>query len=402
MGKLLRDETYLAAMNKQNALLEALVADKMQQISDSWSQVANLVRSGYASYVFHFGDIFKDKWIDTAADNKEYDNYNWHVAHFGNYALQDGETVPGMTIQAHYAHPFGVQFSHQRAFLKCDTELAVGDYYFVIETKWGNNVAAGDIVSFTLTKPVPAGGRISGCYGAPDQAKANWRIYTWAADGKTKIEDSITPTFTATGTNLGTMKLDKRNGNLNSCQEMAYGWNRWKTSALRQYLNSSATKGNWWTAQDEWDIAPYELASRDGFLTGMPADLLDAIKPVKIVTYPNTVNDDIAGNTPDVTYDKVFLPALEQIYVNPQKSGEGDAWEYWKRVAGTTTPLAQWGTYPQMITYAVENTSSAQVVRLRSALRGYAYNTWNVNSSGNVNFGTASYSYRFAPACVIC
>lgn len=403
MGKLLRDETYLAAMNKQNALLEALAADKMQQISNSWSQVANLVRSGYASYVYNFGDIFKDKWIDTAADNKEYDNYKWHVAHFGNYALQDGETVPGMTIQAHYAHPFGVQFSHQRAFLKCDTELAVGDYYFVIETKWGNNVAAGDIVSFTLTKPVPAGGRISGCYGAPDQAKSNWRIYTWAADGKTKVEDSITPTFTATGTNLGTMKLNKRNGNLNSCQEMAYGWNRWKTSALRQYLNSSATKGNWWTAQDEWDIAPNELASRDGFLTGMPADLLDAIKPVKIVTYPNTVNDDSAGNTPDVTYDKVFLPALEQIYVNPQKSGEGDAWEYWKRVAGTTTPLAQWGTYPQMITYAVENTSSAQHVRLRSAYRGDANGAWNVGSSGNVNLNSgASFSVRFAPACVIC
>ena len=402
MGKLLRDETYLAAMNKQNALLEALAADKMQQISNSWSQVANLVRSGYASYVYNFGDIFKDKWIDTAADNKEYDNYKWHVAHFGNYALQDGETVPGMTIQAHYAHPFGVQFSHQRAFLKCDTELAVGDYYFVIETKWGNNVAAGDIVSFTLTKPVPAGGRISGCYGAPDQAKSNWRIYTWAADGKTKVEDSITPTFTATGTNLGTMKLNKRNGNLNSCQEMAYGWNRWKTSALRQYLNSSATKGNWWTAQDEWDIAPNELASRDGFLTGMPADLLDAIKPVKIVTYPNTVNDDSAGNTPDVTYDKVFLPALEQIYVNPQKSGEGDAWEYWKRVAGTTTPLAQWGTYPQMITYAVENTSSAQFVRLRSAYRGYASYTWYVGSSGYVGYYSASGSFRFAPACVIC
>lgn len=402
MGKLLRDETYLAAMNKQNALLEVLAADKMQQISNSWSQVANLVRSGYASYVYNFGDIFKDKWIDTAADNKEYDNYNWHVAHFGNYALQDGETVPGMTIQAHYAHPFGVQFSHQRAFLKCDTELAAGDYYFVIETKWGNNVAAGDTVSFTLTKPVPAGGRISGCYGAPDQPKANWRIYTWAADGKTKVEDSITPTFTATGTNLGTMKLDKRNGNLNSCQEMAYGWNRWKTSALRQYLNSSATKGNWWTAQDEWDIAPDELASRDGFLTGMPADLLDAIKPVKIVTYPNTVNDDTAGNTPDVTYDKIFLPALEQIYVNPQKSGEGDAWEYWKRVAGTSAPLAQWGTYPQMITYAVENTSSAQLVRLRSASRGDAISTWLVGSSGDVSGYVASSSYRFSPACVIC
>lgn len=403
MGKLLRDETFVAAMNKQNALLEVLAADKIQQMSGNWAEVATLVRSGYAEYVYDFGDQFKDKWVDTANSNKEYDGYNWHVAHFGNYELQDGETVPGMTIQAHYAHPFGVQFSHQRAFLKCDTELAAGTYHFTIETKWGNNVAAGDVVCFTTTKAVPAGGRISGCYGAPDQAKANWKIYTWAADGKTKIDDGLPTTFTASGTNLGTMKYDKRNGNLNSCQEMAYGWNRWKTSALRQYLNSSATKGNWWVAQDEWDIAPDQLNSYDGFLTGMPTDLLDAIKPTKIVTYPNTVQDDTAGNTPDVTYDKVFLPALQQIYVNPQKSGEGDAWEYWKRVAGTSTPLAQWGTYPQMITYAVENKTSAQHVRLRSAFRGLAGDTWYVTSSGGVSYGyTASGAIRFSPACVIC
>lgn len=402
MGKLLRDETFVAAMNKQNALLEVLAADKLQQMSGNWAEVATLVRAGYAEYVYDFGDQFKDKWTDTAA-TKDYENYNWHVAHFGNYELQDGETVPGMTIQAHWAHPFGVQFSHQRAFLKCDEGLAAGTYYFTIESTWGTNVQAGDNVSFTLTQAVPAGGRIAGCYGAPDQAKANWRIYVYAADGKTQVGDTITPTFSATGTNLGTMKASSRNGNLNSCQEMAYGWNRWKTSALRQYLNSSATKGNWWVAQDGWDIAPDQLKDKDGFLCGMPEALLDAIKPTKIVTYPNTVNDDTAGNTPDVTYDKVFLPALEQIYVNPQKSGEGSAWEYWKRVAGTSTPLAQWGTYPQMITYAVENHTSAQYVRLRSAIRGSAVNTWSVYSSGYVgSYGYASSAYTFAPACVIC
>ncbi len=134
MGKLLRDETFVAAMNKQNALLEVLAADKIQQMSGNWAEVATLVRSGYAEYVYNFGDQFKDKWVDTANSNKEYDGYNWHVAHFGNYELQDGETVLGMTIQAHYAHPFGVQFSHQRAFLKCDTELAAGTYYFTIES----------------------------------------------------------------------------------------------------------------------------------------------------------------------------------------------------------------------------------------------------------------------------
>ena len=402
MGKLLRDETYLAAMNKQNALLEVLAADKMQQISNSWSQVASLVRSGYASYVYNFGDIFKDKWIDTAADNKEYDNYNWHVAHFGDYTLENGETVPGMTIQAHYAHPFGVQFSHQRAFLACPSGLAAGTYYFTIESAWGNNVSANEIVCFTTTQAVPTGGCVAGCYGAPDTPKANWKIYTYDADRKTILDNALTVSGVANGTSLGIMKANTRSGNLNSTQEMAYGWNRWKTSALRQYLNSSATKGNWWTPQDQWDIAPEQLSTKDGFLCGMPEELLAAIKPTKIVTYPNTVQDDTTGNTPDVTYDKVFIPSLEQIYVNPQIKGEGDAWEYWKRVAGSTTPLAQYGTYPQMITYAVENTASAQIVRLRSANRGHAHNTWGVNSSGYVSGNGASDAYRFSPACVIC
>ena len=91
------------------------------------------------------------------------------------------------------------------------------------------------------------------------------------------------------------------------------------------------------------------------------------------------------------------------MYINPQISGEGEAHEYYKRKAGTTSPLAQYGTYPQMITYAVENHTSAQSVRVRSADRGYAHYAWYVNSSGGVgNFGGgASVAYRFCPLIVI-
>ena len=98
---------------------------------------------------------------------------------------------------------------------------------------------------------------------------------------------------------------------------------------------------------------------------------------------------------------KKSMPTLEQIFVNPQKSGEGEYHEYWKRKSGATSPLAQYGTYPQMITYAVENHTSAQNVRLRSAYRGSAYNTWLVSSSGGVAHTTASNAYRFAPLVVI-
>lgn len=385
---------------------EVNIGDLLKQIAtvqtgtvdvSSWTKIRNLRKSGLAEKVLTVGDIIDDTWTDVAAP-KEYP-YQWHVADFQPIELQNGDTEASMLVQAHWAHPFGVQFSHQRAFLACPDGLPVGSYYFTIESAWGNNVKAGDIVCFKTTKVVPAGGRVSGCYGAPDQAKANWRIYTHSADGKTQIE-TITPTFTKTdsATNLGTQHLNKREGNLNSTQEMAYGWNRWKTSALRQYLNSEAAKGAWWTAQDEWDVAPDQLKDKAGFLSGCSADFLSALQIVKVTTFANTVND---GGGEDTTYDRVFIPSMEQMYCAPQIKGEGTYLEYWKQRSGATAPLAQWGTYPNIITYAVENHTSPQDIRLRSASRGYANSAWCVGSSGIVYNSGAAGANRFAPLVVI-
>ena len=388
-----------AQLDRQNALLEVIAASQLKALKSDWEGLALLADSGLFGEAYEIGTQFTDTWTDTAT-NTEY-AYPMQLNHIGNVELADGEILENRPfLQAHYAHPFGVQFSHQRAFLKCPEGLAAGTYYFTIESAWGTNVAAGDIVCFTTTQAVPAGGRISGCYGAPDQAKSNWRIYTHSADGKTVLE-TITPTFSASGTSLGTQKLNTRNGNLNSTQEMAYGWNRWSTSALRQYLNSAAGVNAWWTAQDEWDIAPSELTTKAGFLSGWDSTIVDALKTVKVTTYPNTVQDDTGGNTPDVTLDKVFIPSLEQVYCVPQKAGEGEYHEYWARKSGASAPLAQWGTYPNMITYAVENHTSAQHVRLRSAGRGYAFGTWYVYSSGVVSAYSASNSYRFSPLVVL-
>lgn len=394
------NETFEAAMNKQNAMLEVLAASALRDLASDWQGLATLADSGLFGEAYAIGDQFVETWKDTANNNQEY-TYPFQLNHIGTVELADGEVLHNRPfLQAHYAHPFGVQFSHQRAFLKCPDGLAAGTYYFTIESSWGSNVAAGDVVCFTTTVAVPSGGRVAGCYGAPDQTKSNWRIYTYSADGKTILE-TIIPTFTASGTSLGTIKATQRNGNLNSMQETAYGWNRWKTSALRQYLNSAAAIGDWWVAQDEWDIAPDQLTTKPGFLSGMPDDFVEHIKPVKVSTYPNTVYDDTSGNTLDITVDKVFIPSLEQMFINPQKSGEGEYHEYWKRRSGRDTVMAQSGTYPQIITYAVENHTSAQSVRVRSAHRGYACNSWLVYSSGYVGHYTASYAFRFSPLVVL-
>lgn len=398
MGKLLTDATFEKAMQKQNALLEVLARNSVKEIAQDWAGLVELANDGLFGSVFNTGDQFVDTWKDTVA-NKDY-TYPYQLNHIGDVELSDGEVLKDRPfLQAHFAHPFGVQFSHQRAFLRCPNGLDAGTYYFTIESGWGGNVKAGDVVTFTITTPVPTGGRVSGCYGAPDQAKSNWRIYTHSADGKTVLE-TITPIFTPAGTNLGIQKYAQRNGDLNSLQEMAYGWNRWSTSALRQYLNSTAGVGNWWTARDEWDIAPDQLTQKAGFLSGCPEEFVEALKEVKVITYVNTVNDGTT-DTFDTTYDKVFLPSLEQIYVKPQYAGEGEYHEYWKRRSGATEPLATGGTYPNMITYAVENHASAQYVTLRSFSRGSASSRWCVTSSGFVYGNHASSANRFAPLVVL-
>lgn len=369
-------------------------AANLENVS-TWDKISGLVRNEYAQKVFNFGDQFVEKWTDTAVP-KEYE-YPWRVNHFENVELEDGEIVQGMFLQAHYAHPFGVQFSQARAFLKCPDGLTAGTYNVKLERDWGSNAKANTYWQFTLTKDVPKGGRLSGFIQMPDVASSNWKVISYAADAITKLE-TVPVTSGQDGTALGTLQYATRNGNLNSMQETAYGWNRWKTSALRQYLNSEQAKGKWWTPQDEWDIAPDQLATKDGFLCGMPADMLKALKTVKVVTYANTVQD---GGEADITYDRVFLPSLEQLFINPQIAGEGTVHEYWQRRSGMKTKMQQYQTYPRMISYAVENHTSPQYVRLRSAYRGFANSTWYVDSSGYVYGNGAWYAYRFSPLVVV-
>lgn len=373
----------------------ALASMTSLQNLSTWKQVSGLVKNGFAQKLFDYGDQFVEKWTDTA-DGKDYE-YPWRVNHFENVELEDGEVVPGMFLQAHYAHPFGVQFSQARAFLKCPDGLTAGTYNIKLGSNWGTHAKADTYWNFTLTQDVPAGGRLAGFTQMPDVSPSTWKVTAYAADGITKIE-TVAVASGQNGTDLGTLQYVTRNGNLNSMQETAYGCNRWKTSAIRQYLNSELTKGKWWKPQDEWDIAPDQLETKDGFLCGLPEEMKQQMKTIKVVTYTNTVQE--VGEA-DITYDKVFLPSLEQMYINPQISGEGAVHEYWKRRSGSSTKLSQYQTYPRLIHYAVENHTSPQYVRVRSAGRGNAYNTWFVTSSGYVSGNYALSAYRFAPLVVL-
>lgn len=133
---------------------------------------------------------------------------------------------------------------------------------------------------------------------------------------------------------------------------------------------------------------------------------LAAMRRVKVVTGAPYCEEG-TDNKPvlDTTYDLVFLPSLEEHFLARNESGmngkEGEAWEYWARIAESGAPLALWKTYPQLITYAINGKTSPQSVWTRSATRPNGSTTFVVYASGNVgNYGAQS-ALRCAPARAI-
>ena len=200
-----------------------------------------------------------------------------------------------------------------------------------------------------------------------------------------------------------------------------YGWNRYSMSAMRQWINSAATAGNWWTAQHEYDAAPSQASTVNGFMHGLPADFISMLKPVKVETCRNYRDPDTAQSSGtyeyDTTFDTFWLPSREEEYVtvNEPNHREGRAWQYWiDRLTPEATEKGE--SLPQQTYSSAEVThaltshihfrldahSSGAVARLRSAARNGSSAEWSVASSGSVSNGSAATSGRCAPACAIC
>ena len=399
----------------QNTILERLaIAQGAALPSVDWATLQSIAQLGEGAESFDVGDQAIDTWKDTATGTSF--TFPWDVVDFGNIINKDAETHPAIWLQLHYASPFGVQFDAAEAFLYTPTGIPIGTYHFTIGSTWGT-MTGGKSYEFTLTSPVPAKGQIAFSQtGWPDKAVATWQASSFTDATKTTAIETIAMTEGTDGTDLGTMALQAATPTsdteitisgtaykyrLNNMHRSGYGYNRWSQSALRQYLNSDMTKGEWWIPKNIFDRPPVELATKDGFLTGFADDFKAALSTVKVTTALNSTDATAEGANTEDTYDKFFLPALQQMYINPQYAGEGDAWDYYKQLNGTATQYAQVGTYDALKSYAVEAHTSPQSVRLRSAGRGYGSQAWCVYSTGYINSGYAANSLRFRPACAI-
>ena len=413
------DETghlIVEGLARQNILLSQLVSASSEATPvATLNEIHEIVRAGEAANVFSIGDQIMVSYNNGTTDYV----LPFDIVHFGDVELQDGETVPGMFIQSHYAME-GCQFDQNEGFYVVPAGgLDAGDYYITMGNSWGTHVVNGKSYTFTLAESygegdiLQLGTATSEISGLPDTNPANWRVRTYKADGSTpaglaaSATEIVTLSEGTTGTSLGTLSSSTAYGTsgMNNMQRSAYGYNRWSQSALRQRLNSAAAAGGWFTPKNPYDRKPDQLASLQGFMKGFDEAFLNILRPIKVRTALNTVSDGGIGTYED-TYDTFFPASLEQEYIVPQLANtEGEYWEYWKRRLGLTSPQAQGsgGANPAHIRYAYDAKTSAQNCRLRSANRGTATSAWHVYSTGAAHSGSlATTASRCAPACVIC
>ena len=352
---ILLDETgkeIVSNMRTQNALLSAIARKSINSLT-SWKDIQAIVRQGLAPEIFNIGDQFIVPWKDVE-ENKSYE-VPLDIVHFGNVELEDGEIVPGMFLQWHYTIPFGIPYDEPEK--KIANGNFMGDRFYYVEVNSGKYKLLNPDTDYNIGDKIP--------------------------DTTTYYQNSIKD---PTG------------------EICVYGYNRWSNSAIRQFLNSNGAKGNWWVAKHLGDIAPEELATKAGFMTGFEENFLSCLSPIKVTTAVNYITDSSIGTSED-TYDTFFLASLEQMYVKPQRAGvEGNYFEYWKRATGATKPNEQYteDKHQGYITYDIVNKITPRGCFLRSATIGTSSSVGFIRASGTVSGNKCSYELRFTPVCVIC
>ena len=83
-----------------NGNLEIMNANNRAQVMEDFAAVAHIVRKGDAEKVFDIGDQLITEYTSTAGTKYA---MPWDIVHIGPATLEDGEVVPGLWIQSHYA-----------------------------------------------------------------------------------------------------------------------------------------------------------------------------------------------------------------------------------------------------------------------------------------------------------
>ena len=197
-------------------------------------------------------------------------------------------------------------------------------------------------------------------------------------------------------------------GNSNS-DRRSYGNNRYAVSNIRQWLNSDAAAGKWYSAQHSADAAPTnanvwsnynEYDQEAGFLANFSAKMKTALLTVTKTIAKNTVTD---GGGSETVSDKIFLLSTTEVgLANENNVTEGSKYTLFSdnnsRLAYPTAEAVSRSEY----TNSSLNANSSWYWWLRSPYAGSSNSARVVYTDGSLSSNFA-YNGRIGvrPACAI-
>ena len=360
----------------------------------TWEDVRNAVRLGFGATLFPVGYEFTMKDSVTGAD------ITWVVRGHDNHIAANRKFTHTMTLETKYVYSLAsgtyrsFVFDATEALYYVAEELPAGTYNFTLPEGYDDKYGGGKTLSFTLTKPIPAGGVIM--FPWDDQIQStDIKISTYASNAATEAIESVAVRESLDGTSLGV--ADGTEENLNHAHRIRYGSNNYAQSAVRQWLNSDAAAGGVWAPTTIFDRPPSWNTSYSGFMRGLPAAFLAVVQPVDIPCRTNSIFEvnSLDGTKFDINQvytlrDKFFLLSRPEIY---------GTWDSETYKDGTLLDFYYALANSERIKY--DATGLARICWLRSPHPGYAYSERSVRDKGALNYNRTRYAYGVAPACII-
>ena len=271
--------------------------------TSTWKGIQRAVRTGVAPDVLPIG-------TQLTVSHSVYGECVVDVVAHDHYESVHDPKAHSMTLMFHEPIPGEQSFDGREAFFRADVTLPAGTYHFTLDTTY-SSWAAGTY-QFTTTNNILAGEHLTLSNAYLTVPLTSYSVNHFSSASATTLVASYPITSGNSGTNLGTFGRE-----LNHVQRVALGSNNYKESAIRQYLNSSATTSGWWQPQTPFDRVPSPLLT-SGFVSGFNDEFLACVGKVIVPCATNgayeSPNSTTSPNEMYTVTDKFYLASQVEIF----------------------------------------------------------------------------------------
>ena len=344
----------------------------------TWAGIQKAVRVGVAPDLIPAG-------TQLVTNHSKYGEIVFDVVAHNYFKSAHDKNAQTMTLLSHNCLA-KAQFDAPEAFYYATDGLSPGTYNFTLSESYGN-WAAGTY-QFTLSFNLPKGGQL--CISGRESAGSLTTLEVLSYDDvhETMVTDRAVISVGSGGTSLGTLGVE-----LNHPHRASYGSNNYKESAIRQFLNSSASAGGVWTPQTKFDRAPEWATSLDGFVRGFDDDFLSVVGEVVVPCATNSVYESPDSTTVKAqkytVTDKFYLASQREIFGTGSETLADDTSQF---------PYYEGATNADRIKY---KDGSAAGWWLRSASNLNSGGARTVRSDGSLIGQLVQLSYGVVIACTI-